>query len=111
MYRDCGWFCWDPRRMHLNAHCGNPRHGKCHWDRTVRGKSNQPGQGRVLACHALWLSLAFSTRSRNKHQAMKLVLGDGAYYEDRAVLREEMLADEDMSELVPNVGRAGAQEE
>ena len=25
---------------------------------------------------------------------MKLVLGDGAYYEDRAVLREEMLADD-----------------
>jgi hypothetical protein len=81
---------------HCNAHCSRPDHCnvppfKCHLDRaTGLPTAKQPGKGRVLGLHALWLEKgADAGTPRDLHAAVyyKKMLGSAVYRDERRAAR------------------------
>ncbi len=82
-----GWIVYNTTTQ-INGHCGNPAHGKCHFDKrvTYSTKANRSGQGRPLGAIALWLALGEEC-SREEHQALKAWVCSRAAFDDRCLYR------------------------
>ena len=94
-----GWLVHPERHPHdhLNAHCGNPDHGKrCHFDRTITSKRRnpEPGRGRSAALSVAWLECAFddACATRKAHQKFKKIVASREGHELRLDMRARMEA-------------------
>ena len=75
----------------INAHCGNPVHGRCHFDKSTRESAsrNRGGQGRPLGALALWLYCS-DVATREEHQDLKCWVCAPAQQRERAWHRERL---------------------
>ena len=80
---DGGHIVFGPNKE-INGHCGNPLHGKCHWDKTTKWHKakHRDLQGRPSGALKLWLFCS-DVGSREEHQSLKHWASSAASKPDR----------------------------